>query len=282
MSDYDPLNAAHYTTPSTPFGDGPAPFLDWIEVRRLVIDKSYQRHVTRAGAINIQRIADQFEWSKFSPVIVAPIEGGLFSIIDGQHRATAAMLRGVEKVPCGVVHIDRAKQAEAFAAINGNTTRVSPQSVYFARLTGKDKNAEQMASVLAAAGVTVVRANRTLRDMKRGETAAVSALFKFLKVYGRETLISSLQCVCQTGDGNAGFLRATVIEGICMVLNKNIKWRESGERLLRAMDAFDFIESWDSAIKRRTAVPKVTAQDVIAELVSAHLDSEMSVKRKSA
>ena len=67
-----------------------------------------------------------------------------------------------------------------------------------------------------------------------------------------------------------------------MVLNKNIKWRESGERLLRAMDAFDFIESWDSAIKRRTAVPKVTAQDVIAELVSAHLDSEMSVKRKSA
>jgi hypothetical protein len=65
------------------------------------------------------------EWAKFSPVIVAPVEGGMFSIIDGQHRATAAMLRGIEKVPCEIVHIDRARQAEAFAAINGNITRVS-------------------------------------------------------------------------------------------------------------------------------------------------------------
>ncbi len=94
-------------------------------------------------------------------VIVAPIEGGLFSIIDGQHRATAALLRGAEKVPCEIVHIERAKQAEAFAAINGNTTRVTPQSVYFARLTAKRPRSQEMDKVLSAAGVTIARANLT-------------------------------------------------------------------------------------------------------------------------
>jgi hypothetical protein len=108
--------------------------MDSIEVKRLVTDKTYQREISRAGSINVERIAEYFEWAKFSPVIVAPVEGGMFSIIDGQHRATAAMLRGIEKVPCEIVHIDRARQAEAFAAINGNTTRVSAQVVYYARL----------------------------------------------------------------------------------------------------------------------------------------------------
>jgi len=282
MSEYETLNVAHYVAPSIEMAEGPAPFLDWIDVKRLVVDKSYQRDISRAGAANIQRIADQFEWSKFSPVIVAPIEGGLFSIIDGQHRATAALLRGVEKVPCEIVHIDRARQAEAFAAINGNTTRVTPQAVYFARLTGKDQTAQEMEKILAAAGVTVARANRTLRDMKKGETGAVAALFKLKKLYGPETLISALQCVCQAGNGNPGFLRATVIEGICVALHRNIKWRESGERLLRAMDDFDFIQMWDLAIARRSSVPKVTAQDVVAELVTEHLSHAMSGKKKAA
>ncbi len=51
-----------------PFGDQAVPFLEWVEVKRLVVDKSYQRSISRAGAINIQRIADQFEWAKFSPL----------------------------------------------------------------------------------------------------------------------------------------------------------------------------------------------------------------------
>jgi hypothetical protein len=100
MSEFEPLNIAHYQQPTTPLSDGAAPYMDWIEVKRLVTDKTYQREISRAGSINVERIAEYFEWAKFSPVIVAPVEGGMFSIIDGQHRATAAMLRGIEKVPC--------------------------------------------------------------------------------------------------------------------------------------------------------------------------------------
>jgi uncharacterized protein DUF6551 len=279
MTDFEPLKIAHFTAPSSALQVGPAPLLDWIAINRLVIDKTYQRSVSRAGSANIARIAEYFEWSKFSPVIVAPIEGGLFSVIDGQHRATAALLRGIEKLPCEIVHIDRAKQAEAFAAINGNTTRVSPQVVYYARLTGRDPTAEQMARVLSAAGVTVVRKNVTVRDMKAGETNAVGVLFQYLKTFGEETLITALQCICQTSNQNAGFLRARVIEAFCIVMHKNLKWREAGDKLLRAMDSFDFIEAWDEATKRRSTVPSVTVQAALAELVTAHLTVRMSNKK---
>jgi len=43
-----------------------------------------------------------------------------------------------------------------------------------------------------------------------------------------------------------------------VVLNRNPKWRDSGERLLREMDSFDFIEAWDAAVKERQTVPSVT------------------------
>jgi hypothetical protein len=158
-TEFESLNTAHFAVPKSPLDVGPVPYMQWVRVDKLVIDRSYQRSISRAGSVNIARIAEYFEWSKFSPVIVAPIEGGLFPIIDGQHRATAAALRGVPEVPCEIVHIDRTRQAEAFAAINGNTTKVTPQIVYYARLTGRDPGAQEMARVLSAAGVTVCRAN---------------------------------------------------------------------------------------------------------------------------
>lgn len=60
---------------------------------------------------------------QFAPIIGAPIEGGQWAIVDGQHRTTAAVLRGIEKVPCQVVQADRIQQAAAFAAVNGSVTK---------------------------------------------------------------------------------------------------------------------------------------------------------------
>ena len=38
------------------------------------------------------------------------------------------------------------------------------------------------------------------------------------------------------GDGNAGFVRSTIVEALCEVLRHAPKWREAGEQLLRAME----------------------------------------------
>ena len=98
---------------------GPAPMLQWIDIELLVVDESYQRELRADNMKAIRRIAERFDWSKFSTVHVAPIEGGRFAIIDGQHRTHAAAACGFSQVPCQVTPMDRTRQAAAFAAING-------------------------------------------------------------------------------------------------------------------------------------------------------------------
>ena len=97
------LNSSRFSAPTLEFAPEPAPILQWIETDRLVVDTEYQREIGRRGATNVIQIAEHFDWSKFAPVIVAPIEGGRFAIVDGQHRTTAAMLRDIKEVPCQVV-----------------------------------------------------------------------------------------------------------------------------------------------------------------------------------
>jgi hypothetical protein len=242
---YRALNSKRFSASSLEFSPGAAPFLDWIETEKLVVDTTYQRDIGRRGATNVVQIAENFDWSKFAPVIVAPVEGGQFAIVDGQHRTTAAMLRGQKKIPCQVVQADRAKQAAAYAAVNENVTKTTAQQFYHAKLAAGDSEVLALADICAAAGVEIVRRNLVQSELKPGQTQAVGAISRCYTRFGRETLITSLQCITQTADGNAGFVRATIIEALCEVLHEMSVWRDAGEKLLRTMDDFKFGDAWD-------------------------------------
>lgn len=270
------LKSERFQNPQSEFAPGPAPFLEWIRAERLVVDTEYQREIGRRGAVNVMQIAENFDWSKFAPVIVAPVEGGRFAIVDGQHRTTAAMLRGLNEVPCQVVQADRAKQAAAYAAVNGNITKTTAQQLYHARLAARDTHALAIAEVCAAAGVEVVRRNISPADMKPGHTQAVTALNRCLGLYGRDTLITALQCITQTADGNAGFVRATIIEAICEVLHENLAWRDSGDTLLRAMDKFRFADVWDQIAAGRDKMFPHTSRQMLADKIKKFLTRKLA------
>ncbi|CAH1651730.1 Chromosome partitioning protein ParB [Hyphomicrobiales bacterium] len=267
---FSKLNPSVSTSPASQFLPGPAPMLGWIATEKLVIDDAYQREVGRRGRLNIQYIAEYFDWSKFAPVIVAPVAGGLFAIVDGQHRTTAAMVRGLAEVPCQIVQADRAQQAAAYAAVNGNVTKTTPQQLYHARLAAGDKRATELAQICAAAGVEILKRNMVAAQLKSGQTQAVGAIARCLARYGRNTLITALQCITQTADGNAGFLRATIIEGLCEALG-GTSWCEAGEALLRAMDDFSFPDMWGEVTDGRDKIFPATVSRLVAARISAHL-----------
>jgi hypothetical protein len=248
--------------------------LEWVSVDKLVVDDTYQREIGRRGRQNVQQIAENFDWSKFAPVIVAPVEGGLYAIVDGQHRTTAAMLRGIEQVPCQIVQADRAKQAAAYAAVNGNITNTTAQQLFYAKLAAGDSNAEQLAEVCAAGNVHILRRYIVSSKMAVGETQAVGALARCLRDFGRETLITALQCITETADGNAGFVRATIIEGLCHALHRS-PWRDAGEALLRAMDDFSFVDVWSEVSGGRDQIFPATARRLVAEKVAVHLKARL-------
>lgn len=272
---YRPLNAKRFSAPNSDFSPGPAPMLEWIETENLVVDTTYQRDIGRRGATNVGQIAENFDWSKFAPVIVAPAEGGQFAIVDGQHRTTAAILRGQKKVPCQVVQADRAKQAAAYAAVNGNVTKTTVQQLYHAKLAAGDPETLAIAEVCVAASVEIVRRNLVQAELKPGQTQAVSAISRCYAMYGRDTLITALQCITQTADGNAGFVRATIIQAICQVLHEVPAWRDAGETLLRTMDKFKFGDVWDEIIAGQDRVFPSTTQLAMAEHVRKFLKRKL-------
>lgn len=274
---FQKLNPGIVSSPTSSLSPGPAPQLQWVSTDKFVVDDAYQREIGRRGRENVLHIAEYFDWSKFAPVIVAPVEGGLYAIVDGQHRTTAAMLRGIESVPCQIVQADRAQQAAAYAAVNGNITKTTPQQLFHARLAAGDEETRAIAEICAVASVTIARHNLTASQMKTGQTQAVGALRRCLREYGRETLITALQCITETADGNPGFVRATIVEGLCKALH-NTPWRDAGEALLRAMDTFSFVDVWGEIAGGRDKIFPGTAIKLVAEKVSAHLSAHLSVR----
>jgi len=219
---------------------GAAPMLQWVKIAQLRVDPSYQRDITAEGRRSVFAIASRFDWRKFAPVIVAPIEGGFYAVIDGQHRCTAAALRNIEAVPCQVVIADQAVQASAFAAINGQVTRLHSMAIYHARVKAGEREAVVCDEVCRAAEVTVLRYPVQATLMKRGETIAPNVILSAIARHGRDTVCTALSCVTQTSEGNPGMLGKPIIEAMCTVLGTTKEWRQAGGVLLDAFDDFDF------------------------------------------
>ncbi|NKW09813.1 ParB N-terminal domain-containing protein [Ochrobactrum tritici] len=92
-------------------------------------------------------------------MLCAPIEGGRYSIIDGQHRVHAAAMCGVEAVPCQIVQIDKKEQAASFAAVNGNVTKITTVNLLKAALAAGEQWALECKSVADAAGCKLMLSN---------------------------------------------------------------------------------------------------------------------------
>jgi len=217
---------------------GVPPMLEWIKLERLVIDETFQRQIREQGRRNVLRIAENFSWSCFTPVIVAPVEGGLYSIIDGQHRATAAKLAGAETVPCQVVLIDRQAQASAFKAINGNVTKMSPMQLWRASLAAGEEQAVALAAAAKDADLELLTYPVPKHLQRPGQTMAVQACIAAFNQYGRETFVAAISCVTRTRNNHRGILSTATIKALCQALDADHGMRDD-PKLLEAFDKID-------------------------------------------
>jgi hypothetical protein len=249
---------------------GAVPMLQWLKIENLVVDPAYQRPIVGNGRRNVDRIAREFSWSCFAPVVVSPVEGGKFAIIDGQHRTTSAAILGIESVPCQIVIAALSEQAAAFKAINGTITPISRMALHAAALIAKEPWAVQIAHVCACAQVELLRYPVPISKQGPGQTMAVGAMTQCLKRYGEDTVITALQCVTQTANNRPGALTARTIKALCEVLHRNLEWRGSGLSLLEAFDSIDLMslqeDSALDAIAKRVGRVQAMSERIQTEL----------------
>jgi len=153
---------------------GAVPELRWVRISDLRIDEAYQRHLKNENWRVIRRIAREFAWSKFSPVIVAPIVGGAYAVVDGQHRAHAALLAGFDEVPAQIVVLAGPDQAGAFAAINSVRTAVTPLQVFRAARAAAAPWAMACIAAVEAAGCELMDFQPSAKTRKARQVWCVS------------------------------------------------------------------------------------------------------------
>ena len=172
---------------------GPPPMLDWIKIDRLVIDDNYQRELRPGNWKAIRNIASKFKWSRFSPVFVAPIEGGLYAIIDGQHRTHAAAICGFEAVPCQIVQMSRSEQAESFAAVNGMVTKVTTWNLFKAALSGGEGWAVEARKVADDAGCRLMTSNSSMANKLPGNIFGPTTFRQIISDRGPKLVTQALR-----------------------------------------------------------------------------------------
>lgn len=235
---------------------GPQPQQEWLPISTLVIDPEYQREVKRDGRRAIERIASNFEWTKFSAVVVAPASNGRYAIIDGQHRTTAAKLIGIASVPCLILALDRAGQAASFAAINGSVTKITPWHLFKAALAAGDGWAKRAARVASDAGCRLMTYNKSMAEREAGELYGVNTIRDLIDKHGENTVTVALKAYRQSvyGDLPVAWGNTLVWAWIASVAAVPGLAATGFEQLARFHDDFDILEIDDVVQTDRRAL----------------------------
>lgn len=210
--------------------------LAWLATDTLVIDPAYQRDVRHSGKAHIGRIARGFSWSKFAPLIAAPVGDGRYAIIDGQHRAIAAKARGLTPLPALIMPIGPEAQAAAFAAINGQVTPINSMHVYKAALAAGEEWARQIWKVAAAAGVRLLTYPKPRNTIAAHETMAIAAVREGVRAHGEAVVTAALGAAA--AQAKPGLLNQSVVKALIAVAAEAAAERGTA-RFLRAMARVD-------------------------------------------
>jgi len=237
---------------------GPEPVQQWLPVEKLVIDPEYQREVRAEGRRAIEKIAAAFEWTKFSPVVVSPVSLGRWAVIDGQHRATAARLCGIDQVPCYILSLDRAGQAASFAAINGSVTKITSFHVYKAALAAGEGWAVQARKVAEAADCKLMTSNKSASEKAGGEIYGINTMREMIDRLGADVVTVALKAykLSPYGDLPIAWSNSTLFAWVLAVAQTPGAARTAPSVLARFHDDFDILEADDRVVAAARALRK--------------------------
>lgn len=188
---------------------GRQPELAFIDVDRLVIDRTYQREVDSA---HVQRILEAFSWRFFQAITVTPLKDGKYAVIDGQHRTVAARAHPeVSKIPCVVVDAKTAKeQAEGFIRMNMSQRRISTVEIYWAALAAEEPEYLTMEKLFARCGIQVATGVGT-GILPAKTLAAVNTVRNRVRRHGEKTMETALKAVVTAWPDTPNTLTAWIV-----------------------------------------------------------------------
>jgi hypothetical protein len=194
-----------------------APSFVIVDPASLIIEGSYQRHLSGASRTLVRKIVATWDWRRFKPPVVAKTPAGL-EVIDGQHTAIAAASHpAIDRIPVMVVEaVQEAERAGAFIGHNRDRIGMTPMQLHFAALVAGDAHARSTEAVCAAAGAKILRTTPGHgTGWQPGETVAVNAIRALFNRRGQERATEILAVLVRAG---AAPISAAQIKAVEMLL----------------------------------------------------------------
>lgn len=255
---------------------GPAPMLQWIKIADLIIDDSYQRPLGQSNWKAIQKIAANFLWSRFQPLLVAPVEGGRFAIIDGQHRAHAALMCGIEQVPAVAVMVGREEQSRAFAWVNSQTIKVTAWQVFKAAVAAGEDWAARAERATSAAGCKLMVYNKSGKDKQAGEIYCVVLIRRLVEQGLDEAITAGLAALraCPSMDRSVAYTDYLLKDWIPAVAESSVRNPEVLAAALALKNPFKVIE--DARASLTSGLPGDKARKALGALITEAVARRMA------
>jgi len=242
--------------------------MDWININNLIVDSRYQRDTrsTRSQS-NIIKIAEHFEWAKFSPLTVTNADKkGFYAIIDGQHRFEAAkMLGDIEELPCWIVPQSSLKvQADVFVDINKNRVAINPYEIYKAQVAAGDEKALMVDAFCKKQNIIIP--NNSITGSKPNVTNALATIKQCLLSGDEDLLTYAIQTLRMAFPFKSNQLRSDIIKAI-IKLKKEYGDKVNQKNLIDTLRAFDDVGNIASKAKDLLSLDKSVSKDKAFEKI---------------
>lgn len=209
---------------------GEAGKIEVLALADLKVDPIYQRDLT---ASFVERLADQWDIITAGAIVVSRRPGGELYIVDGQHRAAAAVRAGETHILAQVVNEPSAEE-EARLRLKGNVKRTDRVfEVFRARLAANDEIALAMQRILGELDTQINMVPTTGTGIN-----AVTAVEKLYKLDDGVTLIKILSMLKKLfGEIRPDVASSDLLKGLTWFLGQHEDSidMERFERMLKLM-----------------------------------------------
>lgn len=147
---------------------------------------------------------------------------------------------------------------------------------FHSKLRAGDPETVALAACLHSAGVEVRNGYQSAWAMKAGETYAVLKLRALFRRHGAPALRLALRCIVE--NGNAGKLRADVVEAVLTVIILFPAWTVDSAALIRAFAKVDF----ERLRSRARAMAHGCSHHALAPMIAAVIDGELITMKEAA
>ena len=190
-----------------------------LEIEKIQFDRSYQREL-RPGH---KKIVASFKEEALGVPLVGERDDGSLWGVDGQQRLKALLILGRKKCRCDVFRSKGPEhEAQIFAIVNGNRTKLLTRELFQSRLTAGDTHCWEIKNAIESEGYFLSLGTHSKGGKSEKDCLLLSclgALYRIMVLQGKEPIIFALQCIKASWPGDVQGVRDAIIKGLVAFYN---------------------------------------------------------------